>query len=284
MIPPLTPGPILPAFPALNLDRLKSESFIAEVAWRPVLPSTNDLALDLASRPETLTPLLVLADEQTAGRGRGANRWWSDRGALTFSLLLDLNSDPPVSSVQGLAVERWPCVALTAAVSLCDVLHALVPQVDCGLKWPNDVLIGGRKAAGVLSESPAQISSGPRRMVLGMGINVNNSLKQAPAELQSIATSLHDASGLEFDLTELLLAWLARFADNLAALAAGLPDLSARWQSMCLLNGSRVELRSVDRLITGLCRGIDAGGALLVDTDRGRERFVGGTVVRRIHL
>jgi biotin-(acetyl-CoA carboxylase) ligase len=113
-----------------------------------------------------------------------------------------------------------------------------------------------------------------------MGINVNNSLAAAPAELQSTGTSLLDAAGAVFDLTDLLIAWLNCFADRLHALAASHPALLERWQSLCALSGKTIELQSGNRTLRGLCRGIDIDGALLLDTPTAPERLYAGALVR----
>jgi BirA family biotin operon repressor/biotin-[acetyl-CoA-carboxylase] ligase len=262
--------------PALDLERLKRESIIADVEWHATIPSTNDRALQLAVKENVDTPLLILADEQTAGRGRGSNRWWSGPGALMFSLVFD----PAGTGGACLRTEQWPRVALTAGVALCEALTELAPHLDCGLKWPNDVLLAGKKLAGILVEIPPARPPVPRRLVLGMGINVNNSLAEAPPEIRSTGMALCDATGLEFDPTRVLVAWLGRFAENLRQLAVDDPGLPTRWQSRCVLSGKKIELQAGDRPVKGTCRGIDADGALLLDTENGPERLYGGVLVR----
>jgi BirA family biotin operon repressor/biotin-[acetyl-CoA-carboxylase] ligase len=262
--------------PSLDLERLRRDSFVANVEWHQALPSTNDHALQLAAIEALDTPLLVLADEQTAGRGRGSNRWWSGTGGLTFSLVLD----PDRIGTRSLKTEHWPRVALTAGVALCEALVGLAPHLDYGLKWPNDVLLSGKKVAGILVEIPPARPPVPRRIVLGMGVNVNNSLADAPIEIQERGAALCDATGLEFDVTQVLLAWLARFTDNLDALAVDDPELPIRWQSRCVLSGKSVELQAGERAIRGICRGIGSDGALLLDTPAGPERLYGGVLVR----
>jgi BirA family biotin operon repressor/biotin-[acetyl-CoA-carboxylase] ligase len=261
---------------SFDLDRLRRESFVSGVEWHATTPSTNDLALSRAADAELDTPHLILAEEQTAGRGRGKNRWWSGTGALMFSLVID----PARAGVVALRSEHWPRVALTAGVSLCEALAALAAHLDYRLKWPNDVLLYGKKLAGILVEVPPAAAPTHRRLVLGMGINLNNSLADAPAEIRSAAASLRDATGMEFDSTRVLLTWLTRFRENLHSLAAGDPDLPRRWQERCLLSGQSVELQSGNRTVRGLCRGIDSEGALLVETSAGRERLFAGTLVR----
>ena len=171
-------------------------------------------------------------------------------------------------------------VALTAGVALCDVLADIIPDVPCRLKWPNDVQLDGKKLAGILVDVPPADPEGRRRVVLGMGINVNNSLKTAPPEIQVVGAALCDALGNSFDATELLLAWLNRFADRLKELALDDQSLPDRWRSLCALMGTTVELQSGNRAIRGVCRGIDRDGALLVDTANGPERLYAGVHVR----
>jgi BirA family biotin operon repressor/biotin-[acetyl-CoA-carboxylase] ligase len=262
------------------LEKIRRSTFCKEVEWHSIVSSTNDRGMELAGSPDLVTPLLILAGEQTAGRGRGTNRWWSGPGALTFSLVFDPEKDVSSCESPPLDAERWPRVALVAGVALCDVLHEAIPDVACGLKWPNDVLLAGKKVAGILVEVPPAIPPAPRRLVLGMGVNVNNTLSAAPAEIQAAGSALCDVAGAAFDLIPLVILWLNRFADSLDALAIGDPALPARWQSLCALTGKIVELQSGNRLVRGLCRGIDADGALLVDTNDGPERLYAGALVR----
>ncbi len=268
--------------PPLNLRRIRDSSFVRHVEWHELISSTNDRGMALAAEPALATPLLIAAGEQSAGRGRGMNRWWSESGALTFSLVFDPHGDQQVRGSPALAADRWPRIALTAGVALCDVLQELLSDVSTGLKWPNDVLLGGKKVSGILVEVPPAAPPSPRRLVLGMGINVNNSLASAPVELQSTATALCDAAGALFDLTDLLIRWLNRFADHLHALAAADPALPGRWRSLCTLSGRTVELQSGNRCVRGFCRGIDDEGALLVDTETGPERLFAGVLVRAV--
>jgi BirA family biotin operon repressor/biotin-[acetyl-CoA-carboxylase] ligase len=234
----------------------------------------------LSGNVSLVTPLLIAAGEQSAGRGRGANRWWSNSGALLFSLVFDPSRDQKDRGSPVLEADLWSRVALTAAVALCDVLQELLPHIPRALKWPNDVLLADKKVAGLLVEVPAALPPAPRRLVLGMGINVNNSLAMAPCEIQATGTSLCDVSGTAFDLNDLVIAWLQRFAGHLHALALGDAGLPLLWQSLCALSGKTIELHAGNRTVRGLSRGIDGDGALLVETEAGLERFYAGVLVR----
>ncbi len=268
--------------PRLDLDRIRQASFVRAVEWHNVISSTNDRGMELARSADLVTPTLILAGEQTAGRGRGLNRWWSEPGALTFSIVFDPAVDLVRRGAQPLETDRWPRIALTAGVALCDILQVAVPASACSLKWPNDVLLAGKKVAGILVEVPPAVPPVPRRLVLGMGWNVNNSLRAAPAEVQAVGTSFRDEARIEFDISQLLVEWLDHFARHLRALAAVGAELPARWQSLCALQGREIELVSGNRRVSGLCGGIDGDGALVVTTDAGPERLYAGVLVRTI--
>jgi BirA family transcriptional regulator, biotin operon repressor / biotin---[acetyl-CoA-carboxylase] ligase len=262
------------------LDHICDCSFVEQVEWHDTIGSTNDRGNELARRADLSTPLLILAGQQTAGRGRGSNRWWSGEGALTCTLVFDPRDVLP--SREQLPLDVWPRIALVAGVALCDVLQNLLPTVSCSLKWPNDVLLGGRKVAGILAEIPAIGSGVPRRLVLGMGVNVNNSLTAAPPEVQAVAAAICNAAGCRFDIRQVLVDWLNGFAGRLTELAADDGTLAERWQSLCALRGKQIELQAGNRIVQGLCRGIDDDGALLLETSTGPERLYAGTLVRAL--
>ena len=254
-------------FSPARLQQIRAESFVRQIEFHLQLPSTNDLALELAAGDDFDTPLLVLTERQTAGRGRGNNRWWATSGALTFSLLLDL----PHSKQ---SVSQGPLVSLTVGLAVCDALRELLPQYDFGLKWPNDVMLSGRKVCGILVEVS------PPRLVVGVGINVNNSIRVAPGELQAIATSLFDITGNDFDPADVLIRVLAQCQLRLKRLSDGEGGLADDWQPLCALRGRTVHLLTGTRTTVGLCDGIDSNGALILKTESGIEKVVAGVVTR----
>jgi BirA family biotin operon repressor/biotin-[acetyl-CoA-carboxylase] ligase len=252
-----------------DLDRIRSSGLVREVEFHAEIDSTNDRATEQARLPQLDCPYLVLAARQSAGRGRGSNRWWSAPGALTFSLVLDARQS-------GLPPERWPQIALAAGGAVCEAIEQSIPDAAVGLKWPNDVYLAGKKACGILVEAPA---GGTGRLLVGTGVNVNNSLASAPPELTQIATSMIDVAGRPFDLTDVLLAILARFGDWRSHLVNNERGLFERWRTRCLLTGKRVCLNTGSRQVTGLCRGIDDAGLLVLSTPDGTERYLSGTIV-----
>ena len=255
-------------FSSAELDRIQSETPVQQVEFREELDSSNDLALQLAGKADQAYPLLVLTEKQTAGRGRRTNRWWSSAGALTFSLVLETNSaELPQSS--------WPQASLTVGLAVCEALEEILPDTDFLLKWPNDVYVKRRKICGVLVEAPSGQSN---KLVLGIGINVNNSLSSAPEEIASMATALCDLSGRSIPLVEVLIHVLNKLCARLDWIGSNDEELRTRWRNRCLLTHHQVQIDSEAGRIVGICQGIDDQGALVLQTPTGLESCLAGTV------
>jgi BirA family transcriptional regulator, biotin operon repressor / biotin---[acetyl-CoA-carboxylase] ligase len=260
-----------------DLTRIAASELVAQIDYHESIGSTSDRALAIASEGEDKLPLLVLAGRQTAGRGRGANRWWSTTGALTFSLVLEA---PPAR----LPAERWPQVALTAGLATCDALLTLNPTARLGLKWPNDVYLMDRKICGILSES---VPGWRDRLVIGIGVNVNNRVQSATClpeagglDIASIATSLFDHDGVVHDLTTVLLAVLNEFDRCWRCLLDdGFGELAEAYRGRCVLTGRTVTIEQPGgQSLVGLCQGIDDTGALRLRTPGGEQLVTAGTV------
>ena len=235
----------------LDQERILQETFVARMEYHPTLTSTNDRAAQAAAEGARELPLLIVADRQTAGRGRGGHRWWSDAGGLTMSLLLE----PELFSGPGQS--RAPLVALAAAVAVVETLTPLLPDHPVGLHWPNDVLVGSRKLAGILIEV---LPDG--RHVVGIGVNTNNSLADAPPTLQTQATTLRDLTGRPHNQTSILIALLRALERNFAALASDGPRIAARADALCSQRGRTLTVEHGRRAVTGVCLGIAPDGAL----------------------
>ena len=227
--------------------------------------STNDEAFRRADEgaPEGL---VVLAQAQTAGRGRQGRAWWDAPGAsLLFSVLLR----------PAIPLAQCPLLALALACSVADA-GTEATGAALGIKWPNDVLLDGRKLCGVLAESrvsgaPSASSSLRPAVVIGAGVNVNQTAEDFPAELRGSATSLRIAAGGKaLRPEELLQAILGRLERYVALAAAG--DGEGLWCSVAgrlPKPGSEVTVVSGGRRIEGVVEGITESGALRL-RERGR--------------
>jgi BirA family biotin operon repressor/biotin-[acetyl-CoA-carboxylase] ligase len=255
-----------------DVARIVADTFVADVELHDSIASTNDRALGVAASAARLQlPLLILTDQQTAGRGRGTNQWWAGRGALTFSVLLEPH-------VIELSPAAWPLASLTSGLAVAEAIEGvLAGGAKAGVKWPNDVYLKGAKVAGILVEtSPARGNT----LIVGIGINVNNSRNAAPAELQSTAIALCDVDHEPLSRSDLLIRVLNRLWYRLSQIPSERGEICSAWRRRCILTGRSIELEAGQRRIAGRCDGIDDAGALLVQTERGPERCFSGVVVR----
>lgn len=255
---------------ATNLDvaALVARTFVGRVDYHPTLTSTNDEARRIAAQTPPDLPVLVIADRQTAGRGRGTNRWWTGAGSLACSLLFD-------AAGRGIERRYYPMIPLAGAVAIVETVAPLVAPHEAGLHWPNDVFAAGRKLAGVLVESASD-----GRQIVGIGLNLNNSAATAPRELAGIVTTLADLAGKIHDRTTILLRLLARLDPALDELASAPEQLGRRGDRLCLQRGRRLSIQSGSRQLTGICAGIAADGAIVLDTPSGREALYSGVVIQ----
>lgn len=247
--------------------------FVRNLIRLEVADSTNDIAKQLAFEDHDDLPLAVWAARQTGGRGRGENAWWSDAGSLTFSVLLD-------PQAHGLKIEHEPRLALVAAVAVIDTL--LIACELCGeVRWPNDIEFEGRKLGGIL---PERVET-PRgtRLVIGIGLNVSTRLDNAPADVRRMAVSLMELmpdTGPAPDQSTILRGVLATFGANINRLAHNDDGLATAWASFDSLLNRPVRVDLGTRVVSGLGRGVDADGALLVETEGEVLRLFGGRVLR----
>ena len=250
-----------------DLDRVVSETFIGRAEYHPVLASTNDRARECAGRVAEALPLLIVADRQTAGRGRGANRWWTGSGSLAMSLLLEAAAPETQTA-------RSPLLGLAAAVAVVETVGPLLAGHAVGLHWPNDVFAAGRKLAGILAEVPAN-----RRRIVGIGLNTNSRLADAPPELRRTATTLLELTGRRHDHTEILIELLGHLERLLRQLASRPEQIASRAGRLCLQVGQPITIRLGSSTATGRCAGIAPDGALLLETPDGPRKCYSGTLV-----
>jgi BirA family biotin operon repressor/biotin-[acetyl-CoA-carboxylase] ligase len=230
--------------------------------------STNDIVERLA-RDGVREGAVVLAESQTRGRGRLGRKWVSPPGrGLWCSVLLR----PRLAPLQATRLTILAAVALARAVRATTRLE---PEI----KWPNDLLLRGRKVAGILTEMHAELEQ-VRHVILGLGVNVNLETGDFPADLQSLATSLKLESGAPVDRAALLVVLLRELDDAYTRLVEGrFDELASEWAERCGTLGRNVCIRTGTREIRGCAESLDDAGALLIRTEHGHlERVIGGEV------
>ncbi len=225
------------------------------------LPSTQDEAKKFIAQAPS--GLVIWADRQTSGRGRLARSWFSPRGSgLYFSLLLKEPLARPL-----------PLYGLATAIGVAEALEREI-GVHFQLKWPNDVLLNGRKVGGILLE--AQMPG----LIVGVGINVRLKRKQMPPEIQEKATSILEETGLSLSRARLLRAILNHLEETYEELLGqGFEGLRARWQERDVAFLARVVLRRGDEVVRGLALGPAPDGTLILKTPQGQQRISSGEIL-----
>jgi len=240
--PPGGPGP-------RSIVRLSSVDSTQAVAWALVEGGAAD-------------GTVVVADTQRQGRGRQGRAWHDEPGR---SLLMSLVWRPR------LAPAALPALSLLAAVAVAEAV-ARVSPVTPRLKWPNDVLVSGRKLAGILLESRVGADA-----IVVIGIGINLAQPEFPPDLQGLATSLLLETGRTPGRDAMLAAVLEALDRWRARLEAeGFAPIRERWRALADTLGARVSVDGVSALALDL----DADGALLVDDGRGVRRVIAGEVTR----
>jgi BirA family transcriptional regulator, biotin operon repressor / biotin---[acetyl-CoA-carboxylase] ligase len=226
------------------------------------LPSTNTEAARQAAlgAPEGLC---VVAREQTAGRGRRERSWVSPKDAgLYVSVVLR----------PALDARDWPLITLAAALAARDAL-AVSCGLDADIKWPNDLLAGGRKLCGILAETAEGVRG--RAIVLGVGVNLGE--RAFPEEIRDTATSIEGQTGRAPDAERLLAALLQSLAARYETLhePGGAARIVSDWEShSTYAHGRRVRVRLAEETFDGVTRGLEPDGALRVETFEGTLRIV----------
>ncbi|NNE91394.1 MAG: biotin--[acetyl-CoA-carboxylase] ligase [Verrucomicrobiales bacterium] len=213
---------------------------------------------------------VFLTEHQTAGRGRRENRWESPPGAnLLFSILQRIPDD--------ISIQNWTRVPHLAALSIGMGIESCIPDLQpIQLKWPNDLMIGGKKLAGILVESnqAAGSESSASFCVVGTGLNVNMADRDLPGSIRHLATSLAIESDQLHCRAKLLAHILAEWS---AVFPGGLRDFESirtAVDSRSYLRGHSIEILQGDRLRQGKARGIGEFGELILETSDGNEEQI----------
>ena len=230
--------------------------------------STNDV-IERFARDGVTEGVVVFAESQTKGRGRLGRKWTSPaRRGLWFSVLLRPDFRPQAATQLTVAA----ATALTRAITSQTGLR---PEI----KWPNDLLLRGRKAAGILTELNAELDR-VKYLILGIGVDVNLAANEFPPELRKTATSLKIETGQHVNRAELAAAIIRELDADYERICSGqFESVANEWEERCTTLGQNVTIRVGPRSVQGRAESLDAEGALLLRTQFGHlERIIGGDV------
>lgn len=229
------------------------------------IDSTNARARRLAEAGGA-AGTVVIADRQSAGRGRLGRRWESPSAVNLYCSIL-LRPQIPV--------QQAPQLTFLSAVAVVETLNQLY-KLSARVKWPNDILVDGKKIAGLLNEMSAETEQ-IHFVILGIGVNLNMSAEQFPEELNYPATSVLLETGAKVDRVVFVRTFLQRMDSCYGEfLAEGFVPIRRRWEALCDLMNMCVQ---IDKGMVGTVVGLDSDGALRLQLDDGRvERVMAGDV------
>jgi len=284
----------------INFTRILEQGWVRSAQWYPTIDSTNsqlrrelsefeaNASNDISAMNDAAIaglPRLIVADEQTAGRGRGDHTWWSPEGCLMSSIAIHANS------------EQALCIPYLVAIAIAQTIESqLEGDSRCKIKWPNDVYVDDRKIAGVLIE---QLTCRSQSIwIIGTGINVDVDFTRAPTQVQSKAVSLSTllapiaSRSLRHEewMTEILTTFIVNLRKQLLETQANPTAWRSEWSNRCYLFGKTIEatVSDWDRNFTeqtppsrslGVCLGLDQDGHLLILHESGSiGKIVTGSV------
>jgi BirA family biotin operon repressor/biotin-[acetyl-CoA-carboxylase] ligase len=232
-----------------------------EILHYAEVASTNTLAMDLAQKG-AVDGTVVIAETQTGGKGRLGRTWTSPRGNLYMSVVLR----PAVP------ISKAPLITLMGAVAVASGIRRQC-GVPAGIKWPNDILLSGKKVSGLLTEMSAEPDR-IRHIVLGIGVNVNMDSRALQPDVRRISTTLAAAVGKTVDRTAFLRTLLAELDLWYHRFLKGDTEVLAAWKELNVTLGQRVAVSGGGARLEGLARGVDAEGRLILKLDDGTLRQV----------
>lgn len=256
-------------------DQITASGWIRSQDWLEETESTNSLQKSAANEDRLpMLPWLVVADRQTAGRGRASNIWWSPSGCLMFSLALQL----------GPGVDRISQLSLITGIAIAKTVRRYVSiPGTVKVKWPNDVYVREKKLAGILIEN---VTRGQEQTwIIGVGINVVVPIHSAPNAISELATSLHlEAESSRRDsifCESILIDLLSEIQTTLDSWKTTPDYLQEHWSDGCFLTGKQLTIAQPNGVIVGHCCGIDASGGLIVLDESGQKRVILSGIVEK---
>ncbi|MFX3622795.1 MAG: biotin--[acetyl-CoA-carboxylase] ligase [Ectobacillus sp.] len=242
---------------------LQTEYIGRHVHFEETVESTQKIAARLVYEG-TPEGTVVVAEEQTEGRGRLNRKWHSQKGTgIWMSIVLR----------PAIPIQRAPQLTLLAAVSVAQAIEKCT-GLSVGIKWPNDILINGKKAVGILTELQAETDK-INAVIIGIGINVNQKKEHFPKDIRDIATSLAIEAGNMVNRAELMQTIFEQMEKLYKEyLANGFGMIKLLWESHAISIGKVITARSITQTLVGTAKGITEDGVLMLEDEEGIVHFI----------
>ena len=249
-----------------ELERMLNTKIIGhKILFLEEVDSTNNKAKQIAF--ESQDGDVVVSETQHSGRGRRGREWHSPKGGIYISFILKPNVPP----------ERAPQITLLSSVALVETLNSMKSKMNAKIKWPNDILISGRKISGILTELSSDMEK-INYVVVGIGINLNTDLEDLPEK----AASLKVEMGQEISVKLFLKSFFERYdivyqeyLDN------GIDQIIEKWKKNSDTLGKNVKIIGINETYDGLAKDIDENGALILKTKEKEIKVYSGDVSLR---
>jgi BirA family transcriptional regulator, biotin operon repressor / biotin---[acetyl-CoA-carboxylase] ligase len=250
-----------------ELARILETSFVGrQVIYRDVAESTQSIAIAIADRQGS-HGAVVIAEQQKSGRGRIKRKWLSPKGGIWMSVILQ----PKVPTA------RITTLPFVAALAVCKAIQEAT-KLEARLKWPNDVMIGGKKVAGILLDISAEAEQ-VNYAVVGIGINANVDSQAISSKIESKVTSIKDELGHEASrlaIVKLLLEKLELYYGELER--HGPAGILEEWRKNSDMLGRQVSVIQGEKVQTGVAADVNEDGSLLLRTGKGDLNIVSGDI------
>jgi len=251
--------------------RLFTKYIGKEIYYYPEIKSTNIMAKEKALHREDgiIEGTLIIAERQSAGKGRLGREWFSPAGGIWLSIILYPQLPPSYIP----RITLMTAVAVVKAIKICT-------QIESQIKWPNDILINEKKVCGILTEMSAELDI-INWVVVGIGINANIDIRDFPKDIQKNTTSLKETSGKEISRVKLIRIFLQEFEKYYEKLKKkGFPSILREWKFYSHTLGKKIRVDIGEKIITGEAIDINESGALVLKKEDGELiEIISGTII-----
>ena len=252
-----------------EIERNLSTKYIAHnIHFYQEVTSTNDIAKKFVDN-DAPEGTVIIAEQQTAGRSRSKNDWASPEGGIWMTLILK----PEVTLLEASKL------TIVTGVSIAKTLHDKF-NLDAGIKWPNDIMIGNKKICGILTEAVTDYDD-LKAVLIGVGIDVNINQSDLPDDLQDITTTISEETSEEIKRAEIMKVFFSIFEELYEEFKNGqFKHIIGEWRRLSSTTGNRVKVYKDGKAMLADAVGIDNQGALIVELDDGSlEKIISGECI-----